>query len=42
MMYWQNGWPWYWMIPMMLTLVLVLCAVVYAAVKLSNRDTQHH
>ncbi len=39
MMYWHNGWAWFWMIPMMLVWVLVLGAVIYAAVRLANRDT---
>jgi hypothetical protein len=42
MMYWHNGWAWFWMIPMMLAWVIVLGAVIYAAVKLANRDTHQH
>jgi hypothetical protein len=42
MMYWHAGWAWFWMIPMMLVWVLVLGAVVYAAVRLANRDSQQH
>jgi hypothetical protein len=39
MMYWNDGWAWFWMIPMMLLWVLVLGAVVYAAVRLAIRDS---
>jgi hypothetical protein len=42
MMYWNDGWAWFWMIPMMLLWVLVLGAVVYAAVRLANRDSHQH
>jgi choline-glycine betaine transporter len=42
MMYWHDGWAWFWMIPMMLVWVLVLGAVVYAAVRLANRDSHPH
>jgi hypothetical protein len=38
MMYWHDGWAWFWMIPM-LVWVLVLGAVVYGAVRLANRDS---
>jgi hypothetical protein len=41
-MYWHDGWAWFWMIPMMLFWVLVLGAVVYAAVRLANRDSHQH
>jgi hypothetical protein len=40
MMYWSDGWAWFWMIPMMLLWVLVLGVVVYAAVRLANRNPQ--
>ncbi len=42
MMYWHDGWAWFWMIPMTLLWVLVLGAVVYAAVRLANRDSHQH
>lgn len=42
MMHWNNGWDWYWMAPMMLVLVLVLGTVIYAAVRLANRDAHRH
>jgi heme/copper-type cytochrome/quinol oxidase subunit 2 len=42
MMYWNDGWAWFWMLPMMLVWVLVLGAVVYAAVRLANRDSHQH
>ena len=38
-MYWHNGWSWFWMIPMMFFWIVVLGAVVYAAVRLANRDS---
>jgi hypothetical protein len=31
----NNGWDWFWMIPTMLLLILVLGGVVYAAVRLA-------
>jgi hypothetical protein len=39
---WYNGWAWFWMVPMMLFWVLVLGAVVYAAVRIANRDSHQH
>ncbi len=42
MMYWHDGWAWFWMIPMMLFWIVVLGAVVYAAVRLANRDSHQH
>lgn len=39
---WNDGWAWYWMIPMMLFWILALGAVIYAAVRLANRDSRHH
>jgi flagellar biogenesis protein FliO len=36
----NNGWNWYWMVPTMLVLVVLIGAVVYAAVRLANRDSQ--
>jgi heme/copper-type cytochrome/quinol oxidase subunit 2 len=42
MMYWHDGWSWFWMIPMVLVWILVLGAVVYAAVRLANRDSHQH
>ena len=38
-MYWHNGWSWFWMIPMVFFWIVVLGAVVYAAVRLANRDS---
>ena len=38
----QNGWAWFWMVPMMLLWVLVLGAIVYAAVRVANRDSHQH
>ena len=35
----NSGWNWYWMAPMMLVLVVLIGAVVYAAVRLANRDS---
>jgi hypothetical protein len=32
-------WSWYWMFPMMLLWLIVLGAVIYAAVRLANRDS---
>ena len=31
----NNGWDWFWMIPMMLLWIVVLGGVVYAAVRLA-------
>ena len=31
MMYWHDGWAWFWMIPMMLFWIVALGAVIYAA-----------
>jgi hypothetical protein len=42
MMYWHEGWAWFWMIPMMLFWIVVLGAVVYTAVRLANRDSHQH
>ena len=35
-MYRNDGWAWFWMVPMMWLWVLVLGAVVYAAVRLAS------
>jgi hypothetical protein len=35
-MYWHDGWAWFWMVPMMLTWLIVVGAVVYIAVRLAN------
>ena len=32
-------WSWYWMVPMTLLWLIVLGAVIYAAVRLANRDS---
>lgn len=37
-MYWHDGWDWVWMTFMMGFWVVVLGAVVYAAVRLAQRD----
>jgi hypothetical protein len=42
MTHWHNNSAWFWMIPMMLLGVLVLGSVVYAAVRLANRDSHQH
>jgi hypothetical protein len=39
---WYDGWAWSWMVPMMLLWVLALGTVVYAAVRLANRDSHQH
>ena len=39
---WDTGWGWYWMFPTMLLWIVVLGAVVYVAVRLANRDSEHH
>ena len=39
-MHGYDGWDWAWMAPMMLFWVVVIGAVVYAAVRLAQRD--HH
>jgi hypothetical protein len=39
---WNDGWAWFWMVPMMLLWILVLGAVIYAAVKLATRDSRQH
>ena len=39
---WNGASAWFWMVPMMLLWVLVLGAVIYAAVRLANRDSQQH
>jgi heme/copper-type cytochrome/quinol oxidase subunit 2 len=39
---WSDGWAWFWMVPMMLLWILVFGAVVYAAVRLANRDSHQH
>ena len=36
---WNDGASWYWMIPMMLVWIIAIGAVVYAAVRLANRDS---
>ena len=41
-MYWHDGWAWFWMVPMMFLWVVVLGAVVYAAVRLANHDSHQH
>jgi flagellar biogenesis protein FliO len=35
----SDNWNWYWMVPTMLALVVLIGAVVYAAVRLANRDS---
>ena len=35
----NDGWNWFWMVPMMLIWIIVLGAVVYAAVRMA---LQHH
>ena len=35
-----DNWNWAWMVPMMLALVVLIGAVVYAAVRIANRDSQ--
>jgi len=42
MMGWYDGWAWFWMVPTMLLWLLVLGAVVYATVRLANRDSHQH
>jgi hypothetical protein len=32
-------WSWFWMLPMMLLWLVVLGAVIYAAIRLANRDS---
>jgi hypothetical protein len=39
--YGMDGWDWYWMAPMMTLSTIILGAVIYAAVRLANRDSQH-
>jgi hypothetical protein len=39
---WNDGWAWFWMVPMMLLWILVLGAVIYAAVRLGTRDSHQH
>jgi hypothetical protein len=39
---WNDGRAWFWMVPMMLLWFLVLGAVVYAAVRLANRNSHPH
>lgn len=38
-MYRHDGWDWFWMAPMMLVWAIALGAIVYAAVRLANRDS---
>jgi hypothetical protein len=40
-MHWHTGWGWFWMIPMMLSWIVLLGALVYAAVRLANRHSHH-
>jgi hypothetical protein len=35
----MDGWDWAWMLPMMLLWLMVLAAIIYAAVRLANRDS---
>ncbi len=39
---WNDGWAWFWMVPMMLLWILVLGAVIYAAVRPATRDSRQH
>lgn len=39
---WNDGWDWFWMVPMMLLWVVLLGAVVYAAVRLAMRHSHQH
>jgi hypothetical protein len=41
-MYPHDGWAWIWMIPMMFSWIVLLGVVVYAAVRLANRDSCEH
>jgi hypothetical protein len=34
--YYMNGWDWAWMVPMMLTWIVLLGVAVYAAVRVAN------
>jgi hypothetical protein len=36
----NNGWDWFWMVPMMLLWIVVLGGVVYAAVRLALQHQQ--
>ena len=38
----NGGWDWFWMIPMMHLWVVLIGAVVYAAVRIANRDSHQH
>jgi hypothetical protein len=38
-MYGHDSWDWVWMTPVALTWIVVLGVVVYAAVRLANRDS---
>jgi hypothetical protein len=42
MMDWNGGWDWFWMIPMMLVWIVLIGSIVYAAVRLANRDSHQH
>jgi hypothetical protein len=37
---WHDGGGWFWMVPMTILWVIVLGAIVYAAVRLANRDSR--
>jgi len=39
---WHGNWAWLWMVPMMFTWIILLGVVVYAAVRLANRDSHQH
>ena len=39
-MHWNDTWNWYWMGPVMLLGIVALGAVVYAAVRLAQRDSR--
>jgi len=39
-MYGNNGWDWFWMVPMMLLWIVVLGGGVYGAVRLAPQHSQ--
>ena len=41
-MKWNDAWAWFWMAPIMILWIVVLGAVIYAAVRLANRDSRQH
>jgi hypothetical protein len=42
MMDWNGSWDWFWMVPMMFVWIVLIGAIVYAAVRLANRDSHQH